>query len=154
RGLCLHALASGPVSTGPELGTLTPKIDGRLIPARCRLSYTLQLCTLRRDVPSGKCPPVLLFNPPTTLSQVSAMLNTRRLSQWSPLVTLLILSIPIHTHAQGTKDDYDRSMNFQRNVRGKVYRDRVSPNWIDGGKQLWYEIKTGPDSREWVFVDA
>ncbi len=81
------------------------------------------------------------------------MSSTRRLNVWLPLV-LVTFSMPALAVAQGSKDDFDRSMNFQRTVRGKVYRDRVTPNWIDGGKQLWYEIKTGPDSREWVFVDG
>jgi dipeptidyl aminopeptidase/acylaminoacyl peptidase len=36
----------------------------------------------------------------------------------------------------------------------KVFRDRVQPHWMPDGSTFWYAVKTGPDSREYVLVDA
>src|SRR5262249_17196278 len=47
-----------------------------------------------------------------------------------------------------------RSQSLPERAADKVVRDRVSPNWFADGKRFWYEIKTGPDAKEWVLVDA
>jgi dipeptidyl-peptidase 4 len=56
--------------------------------------------------------------------------------------------------AQGTRGDYERAANLPRVTGGKVFRDRVRPNWFDEGKQFWYRVPTGPDTCEYVLVDA
>jgi dipeptidyl-peptidase 4 len=35
-----------------------------------------------------------------------------------------------------------------------VFRDSVSPNWLQDGSRFWYRVRTGPDSYENVLVDA
>ncbi|MCX6953753.1 MAG: prolyl oligopeptidase family serine peptidase, partial [Verrucomicrobia bacterium] len=36
----------------------------------------------------------------------------------------------------------------------KVYRSSVEAHWPPGGSTFWYEVQTGPRSREYVWVDA
>ena len=66
-------------------------------------------------------------------------------------VCLLVTS---QLRADGSKDDYDRAVALRENSRNKVFHDRVTPNWTGGGKQFWYEVTTGPGTRQWIFVDA
>ncbi len=56
--------------------------------------------------------------------------------------------------AQGTKADYERAAGLQGLTRNKVLRDAVDPQWIDGGRALWYRVRTGADAFEWIVVDA
>lgn len=56
--------------------------------------------------------------------------------------------------AQGSKADYERSTNLFRQFSGKVFRDRVEAQWLTNNTQFWYEVRTGTNSREFVFVDA
>lgn len=55
--------------------------------------------------------------------------------------------------AQGTQADYDRALSLDRRVQNKVFRDRVTPNWLDNGA-FWYRVATGTNEFEFVFVDA
>src|SRR5262245_33152478 len=59
-----------------------------------------------------------------------------------------------NARAQGSKEDYERSQSRQKRTSDKVFRDRVVPTWLNGGQQFWYEVKTGPDSRDWLLVDV
>jgi len=56
--------------------------------------------------------------------------------------------------AQGTRSDYERANNLRKLTENKVYRDRVQANWLPGNTRLWYQVKTGADSREFILVDA
>jgi len=56
--------------------------------------------------------------------------------------------------AQGTRADYERWAGLRRLTRNKVFRERVQPNWLEGGKQFWYRVATGPERHEFVHVDA
>ncbi len=49
--------------------------------------------------------------------------------------------------------DINRALGIEREYRGKAFRTRVAPNWLPNGG-LWYRIDTGPNSFEWVAVDA
>src|SRR5262245_11689937 len=71
------------------------------------------------------------------------------------LIVLCSISfLPHVTWAQGSKADYDRAQSLQQRTRTKVYRNRITANWLNGGKQFWYEVKTGPDAQDWVIVDT
>jgi dipeptidyl-peptidase-4 len=35
-----------------------------------------------------------------------------------------------------------------------MFRDRVAPHWLPGNTQFWYMVGTGPDTHEYVRVDA
>ena len=56
--------------------------------------------------------------------------------------------------AQGTRSDYERANGFRRSTENKVFRDRVRPNWLEGGAAFWYRIQTAADRHEFVLVDA
>lgn len=53
---------------------------------------------------------------------------------------------------QGTQADYDRMKELRQRTRNKVFRTSVQPNWLDS-EHLWYRVKTGPRSHEFVLVD-
>src|SRR5262245_56486483 len=72
---------------------------------------------------------------------------------WSILLAQLWF-MPAFARAQGSKEDYERSQSLQKRTSDKVFRDRVVPTWLNDGKQFWYEVKTGPDARQWVLVDV
>ncbi len=65
----------------------------------------------------------------------------------------LWLSTP-SASAQGARADYERAANLRKLTENKVYRDRVQANWLPGGGQFWYQVKTGADSHEFFFVEA
>ena len=56
--------------------------------------------------------------------------------------------------AQGTRSDYQRAARLWQLTQGKVFCDRVRPQWFDDGNLFWYRVATGPDSCEFVLVDA
>ena len=55
---------------------------------------------------------------------------------------------------QGTAADYERARNLGKLTANKVFRDKVQPHWLPGNRQFWYQVKTGPDTHEFVLVDA
>ena len=70
------------------------------------------------------------------------------------LAALLVLGWSLTAPAQGSKADYERAANLSRQFSGKVFRDRVEAHWLAGNTSFWYEVKTGTNSHEFVFVDA
>jgi dipeptidyl aminopeptidase/acylaminoacyl peptidase len=55
---------------------------------------------------------------------------------------------------QGSKEDYARAMSLGQRIENKVFRDSVKPVWLPGNTSFWYRVAVGPDSVEYVFVDA
>ena len=55
--------------------------------------------------------------------------------------------------AQGTRADYERAAALPGRVQGKVFRDRVTPNWLDGDR-FWYAVSLPGGKRETWLVDA
>lgn len=54
--------------------------------------------------------------------------------------------------AQGTQADYDRAASLDKRVANKVFRDRVTPQWLENGA-FWYRVNVAPDKYEFVFVN-
>ena len=50
--------------------------------------------------------------------------------------------------------DYSRAMSLAGRIEGKVFRDVVAPHWLPDNRHFWYRVTTGPDSHEYVLVDA
>ncbi len=48
----------------------------------------------------------------------------------------------------------DRALALGRRTENLVFRDRVTPHWLPGGKSFWYKVETGPKSHEYVLIDA
>ena len=67
------------------------------------------------------------------------------------LLSTAFLVAPIF--GQGSKDDYERMEQLPERVRGKVFRTGVAPKWLPSGDHLWYQVRTGPESFEFVFAD-
>lgn len=63
----------------------------------------------------------------------------------------LLLAAP--ALAQGTRADYERAARLGERFRGKVFRDRVNPQWLDGDR-FWYRIDLPGGGRETWLVDA
>jgi dipeptidyl aminopeptidase/acylaminoacyl peptidase len=61
---------------------------------------------------------------------------------------------PAPARGQGSKADYDRALSLGRRIEGKVFRDRVRPQWLAGNTRFWYRVETGPEACEYVLVDA
>ncbi len=76
----------------------------------------------------------------------------RVISAFSVICSLLLISSL--ASAQGTKADYARAADLPRLTRGKVFRDRVEPEWFDENRQFWYKVRTGPASHEFLVVDV
>ena len=69
-------------------------------------------------------------------------------------IILSITLLPSPAFAQGTRADYERAANLHRLTEGKVFRDRVRPQWFEDGKLFWYRAPTGPETCEFVLVDV
>jgi len=55
--------------------------------------------------------------------------------------------------AQGTKADYKRAAELGRLTSNTVFKTRITPHWIDGGKRFWYRNDLRDGKREFVLVD-
>ena len=67
---------------------------------------------------------------------------------------LVALLSAIAAFAQGSRADYERADGLSQRFQGKVFRDRVEARWLSNNPQFWYEVRTGTNAREFVFVDA
>ncbi|MFT4637528.1 MAG: dipeptidyl-peptidase-4 [Verrucomicrobiales bacterium] len=70
----------------------------------------------------------------------------------SHIICVLLLLHTV-TWAQGSKEDYERAANLRKQLSGKVYRNRVDPQWIEGSAQFWYTVDTAPKERTFVVID-
>ena len=67
---------------------------------------------------------------------------------------VVVLALAGQGRAQGSRADYERSANLRRTTANTVFRDRVEPHWLPGNTRFWYDVRTGPGTREYVLVDA
>jgi dipeptidyl aminopeptidase/acylaminoacyl peptidase len=67
---------------------------------------------------------------------------------------LLLMFAALRVSAGDAAADLARSENLRALTNNKVTHNRVEPRWLPGGKQFWYQSKTGPDAHEFIFVDA
>lgn len=73
-----------------------------------------------------------------------------RLAPAAALALVLFTNVSFALNAP----DYQRARDFHQLTANKVYRDRLQPHWLSDNTRFWYSIKTGPDSREFVLVNA
>ena len=66
----------------------------------------------------------------------------------------IVLALCCSSFAQGTKADYERAADLRERTRGKVFRDRVEPNWNEETGNFWYRVSTAKDKHDFVFVDV
>ncbi len=55
---------------------------------------------------------------------------------------------------QGSQADYERANSLAARTEGKVFRQRIRPNWLTHQSQFWYQIETAPKQYEYVWIDA
>ncbi len=70
------------------------------------------------------------------------------------IAVAVLLHVEDQSMAQGSRADYDRAASLWRRTSEKVFRDRIEAHWLTNNPQFWYEVRTGTDTREFVFVDA
>src|SRR5215216_7832990 len=70
------------------------------------------------------------------------------------LLSFILLMLTMPAFAQGSKADYERALSLDKRTQNKVFRDAVTPHWLEGGDTFWYRVATGPGEHEFVFVNA
>jgi dipeptidyl aminopeptidase/acylaminoacyl peptidase len=70
------------------------------------------------------------------------------------ILILAVLMSAGQSFAQGTRADYDRSKSVDRQMRDKVFRDRVQPKWFGDDSRFWYRVPIAPNEHEFILVDA
>ena len=70
------------------------------------------------------------------------------------IMALILFLAVAESHAQGTRADYERAMGLRETTADKVFRDRVTPHWLEGDTRFWYRNDLAEGRREFVLVDA
>ncbi len=55
---------------------------------------------------------------------------------------------------QGTQSDYDRALKLREVTANKVFKNRVTPHWLDDNVRFWYRNDLAEGKREFILVDA
>ena len=48
----------------------------------------------------------------------------------------------------------DAALSLPKRTENLVYRDRLKATWLPDGKSFWYQVRTGPKSREYVLIQV
>jgi dipeptidyl-peptidase 4 len=72
--------------------------------------------------------------------------------RWPALMALLAANLV--SLAQGSKADYERAATLNDRFGNKVFRDRVEAQWLPGNTSFWYQVRTAPNAREFVLINA
>ncbi len=70
------------------------------------------------------------------------------------LLSLTVLFATQTTFGEGGEVDYSRALSLGQRTAGKVFRDAVAPHWLPDNRHFWYRVNIGPDTHEFVLVDA
>lgn len=66
----------------------------------------------------------------------------------------LLLTFASCIFAAGMQSDYDRAERLRILTQNKVFRSHIEAHWLADNKSFWYEVQTGENSYEFIFVDA
>lgn len=95
-----------------------------------------------------------------------AVLSMQRWSFWAGVIVLQTCasaialspnpfpSDPYEWQQQSSSDESPQERTRNRGESGKLYRHRVSPNWIDATDKFWYRNDLAGGAREFILVDA
>ena len=50
--------------------------------------------------------------------------------------------------------DFEKALSLPKRTENLVFRDRLKPNWLPDGKAFWYRVQTGPQTHEFVLIQA
>lgn len=70
------------------------------------------------------------------------------------VVLFCLLGLAADGRAQGTRADYERAMKLRETTANKVFKDRVTPHWLEGNTRFWYRNDLADGKRQYVLVDA
>ena len=71
-------------------------------------------------------------------------------------LAVLIISVSTtlpQAKAQGTSADYARAQQISGQYRNTVFRDKVTPHWVDD-HQFWYRVELKDGQQDYLWVDA
>ncbi len=64
----------------------------------------------------------------------------------------LLFSCCLVPFASADNVDIRRALDLPAKIDNLVFRDRVRANWLPDGQSFWYQIQTGPTSKEYVLI--
>ena len=67
---------------------------------------------------------------------------------------LLFWVLPVSAAAQSFPADYDHAFSLRQRTANLVYRAEVKPHWLADNYRFWYRVQTGPQTHEFILVDA
>jgi dipeptidyl aminopeptidase/acylaminoacyl peptidase len=67
---------------------------------------------------------------------------------------LLFWVLPVSAAAQSFPADYDHAFSLRQRTANLVYRAEVKPHWLADNHRFWYRVQTGPQTHEFILVDA
>lgn len=70
------------------------------------------------------------------------------------VAVICLLGFVVDGGAQGTRSDYERAMKLRESTANKVFKDRITPHWLDGNARFWYRNDLAGGKRRYVLVDA
>jgi len=56
--------------------------------------------------------------------------------------------------AGGSATDYERALSLPKRTNNTVFRAKFDVHWLPGSQRCWYRVQTGPETWEYVAVDA
>lgn len=78
----------------------------------------------------------------------------RRLFLRSQIGFTLFLGHVLHAVSSAAHPEFERVNNLRTRYANKVFRSEVNPRWLPGNTRFWYRIQTGPQTHQFVMVDA
>jgi dipeptidyl aminopeptidase/acylaminoacyl peptidase len=76
------------------------------------------------------------------------------MNRWYRFILVAAFLCPGLVRAQGTKEDYERSVRLRGLTQNKVFKTTVEPHWFAGNDRFWYRNDLPDEAREFVLVDA
>ncbi len=71
-----------------------------------------------------------------------------------PILLLAMFSLA-NAHGQGgSQADYERALSLAQRTENKIFHASVKAHWLPDGKRFWYRTQTGPQTHEFVLVEA
>lgn len=53
-----------------------------------------------------------------------------------------------------SEPNLEAALSLPKRIENRLVRADVKPRWLPDGKRLWYRVRTGPESFEYVLIDA
>jgi dipeptidyl aminopeptidase/acylaminoacyl peptidase len=75
-------------------------------------------------------------------------------AQALPAILAIFLVSGTALVAQDAKPTQNNGRDLRKLTENTVYRDRIQPHWLSDNTRLWYKVKTGADTQEFILVDA